>query len=256
MKARDKWQCSVQMSSVIFFLSTCWKINDKMVLFLQSMVQNTGKHLVEGVHQDSNTRVEVHGGHVKGTCLYTFLISPCVHAEELMQHVYLCYSAGNSWRCWFLLDTLPPWWSIIPITALALTSSVRLPPLSPHVAVPAAPRSWKTRPLIHLIQWPRGSWSSSNTWAKPCCHWCLGFCVWILWKQHWSLLPAQGTRTLLIGLMERGRACFMCLLHHWNIKFWSFQAFLNRSFSKLENCANAQREEMQGVSFQLTGWGF
>lgn len=81
---------NVQMSSMILFFSACWKINDKMLLLAQGMVQNIGNHLVEGVHQDSNTGVDVCGRHVKGTCLYTFFISPCMHAEELMQHVYLC----------------------------------------------------------------------------------------------------------------------------------------------------------------------
>jgi len=66
-----------------------------MLLFLQSTEQNIGNHLVEGVHQDTHTRVEVHGRHMKGRCLYTLPIPPCVDTEELMQHAYLCHSAGR-----------------------------------------------------------------------------------------------------------------------------------------------------------------
>lgn len=119
-------QCSDELNGPLF--SACCKTKGKMLLLLQNTVQNIGKHLVERVHQDSNTRVEMYGRHMKGTCFYSFLLSPCMHSEELTQHVYLCNVAGSSWRCWFLLDTLPPWWSIIHITLLALTISVRLPP--------------------------------------------------------------------------------------------------------------------------------
>lgn len=106
------------------------------------------------------------------------------------------------------------------------------------MAVPAVPRSW-TRPLIHLIQRPWGSWLPSNTWARPCCHWSPGVCVWILWEPHWSLLPdasklspTSHSPNLKIMQMPKETRCRE-FLSSWLAEDFNFLAYSQQSIYQL-----------------------
>lgn len=128
MFRRDQWS---------YFSLQAERLMTKCLFCLQRTVRNIGKYLLEDVHWESNTVVEVPGKDMKGT--HTFLTLPFVHPNELTQHVYICYSTGSSWKCWCLPDTLS-WKSIIPITTPALPSSVRLHPRPP----PSPLQAWSS----------------------------------------------------------------------------------------------------------------